>query len=195
MVAELPEIAGLRPRCSPRFLERIVEVEALHVLALLACFERAEQILHLVITEAAEREVDVRYRLQVSEEPGEEGVVPGARDLVQGEPEESSLLDGDIEPGHGHAREPEPAGGDETLVAADDGPILASREHRLDEAELPEAPLEGVELVLADPARVRRVWSEVVDQNVVDSEGRERGRCGHAVRVLRVLSTMRTSVL
>ncbi len=36
VIPELPEIASFRPGCPPRFLERIVEVEALHLLALLA---------------------------------------------------------------------------------------------------------------------------------------------------------------
>ena len=52
MVPELPEIAGLRARCPSRLLERLVEVEALHVLALLADFELAEQVPDLVLAEA-----------------------------------------------------------------------------------------------------------------------------------------------
>ena len=51
-------------------------------------------------------------------------------------------------------------------MAADDGPILASGEDRLDEAELAQAALEGVELVLADPARVGGIGPEVVDRDL-----------------------------
>jgi len=51
VVPELPEIAGLRAWCPARFLHRLVEVEAFHVLALLADLEVPEQILHLVLAE------------------------------------------------------------------------------------------------------------------------------------------------
>jgi len=61
-------------------------------------------------------------------------------------------------------------------MAADDRLILAADEHRLDEAELAEAPFEGVELVLADPAGVGRIGSQVVDR---DHVYRERCRCRH----------------
>jgi hypothetical protein len=66
MVAEDPEIAGLGPRSPTRFLQRIVKVEALHVLALLADLQLSEQVPDLVLTEAGEREVDVGRCLQVS---------------------------------------------------------------------------------------------------------------------------------
>lgn len=56
-------------------------------------------------------------------------------------------------------------------MTADDHPVLTSHEHRLDEAELAQAALEGVELVVADPPGVRRVGSEVVDQDLLDDEG------------------------
>jgi hypothetical protein len=39
VIAELPEVAGLRARCPTRFLQGLVKVEALHVLALLAGLE------------------------------------------------------------------------------------------------------------------------------------------------------------
>ena len=80
-----------------------------------------------------------------------------------------------------------------STVAADDGLIVAASEHRLDEPELAQAALKRVELVLADPARVGRIWVEVVDRDLINGEGGERGS-GHAVRALRVLSAMRTSV-
>jgi hypothetical protein len=64
MVAELPEVAGLRAGCPSRLLERIVEVEALHVLALLTDLQLAEQVPDLVLAEARERQVDVGRRLR-----------------------------------------------------------------------------------------------------------------------------------
>src|SRR5664280_3663040 len=195
VVAEDPEIAGLRARSPPRFLQRLVKVEALDVLALLAGLKLSEQILHLVLTEPRERQVDVGSRLQVSEEAGEELLVPGAADLVEGETEEPSLLDRHIEPGDGDRGQAETACRHEALVAADDRPILASGEHRLDEAELAKAALQRVELVVADPPRVCGVRPEVVDRDRVDGEGGERGRRGHASWALLMLPAMRTSVL
>jgi len=157
VVPELPEIAGLRAGCPPCLLQRIIEVERLGTLAPLADLEAPEQLLHLVLAEAREREVDVGRRLEVGELTGKEGVVPGAGDLVEGEPKEACLLDRDVEPDDGHARQAEPSGSDEALMAANDGAVLAAGENGLDEAELPQAPLQGLEFVLADPAGVRRV--------------------------------------
>jgi hypothetical protein len=110
---------------------------------------------------------------------GQERVVPAPRDLVQREPQQSRLLHGDVEPGHGDAGEPEAAGCDQALVAANDCPILAAREHRLDEAELAQAPFERVELVLADATRVGGVRPEEVDGDLFDGEGRGHGNRGH----------------
>jgi hypothetical protein len=61
-------------------------------------------------------------------------------------------------------------------VTSDDGLVGPSRQHRLDEAELADAALEGVQLVLADPPRVRGVGAQLVDGNLLDGEGRESGR-------------------
>src|SRR5450759_526312 len=179
MVAQDPEIARLGARRAGRFLERGVEVEALHLFALLAGFERAQQLPDLVLPEAREREVELWGRPEIGEETREEGIVPGARDLVQREPEESGLVHADVEPGDGHAREAQPAGGDETLVAADDSLILPSGEHGLDEPELAEAALQGIELVLADPARVGGIGVQRLDRDVLDGEGGEGRRAGH----------------
>jgi hypothetical protein len=52
VVPEHPEIPGLRPGCPPRLLQGLVEVEALHVLALLADLELSEQVSDLVLAEA-----------------------------------------------------------------------------------------------------------------------------------------------
>jgi hypothetical protein len=68
-------------------------------------------------------------------------------------------------------RQPEAPGCHESLVAVDDRPVLPSRQDGLDEAELAEASLERVELVIADAARVGRVRAEVVDGDVLDGDG------------------------
>jgi hypothetical protein len=98
MIPERPEIAELRPRCPARLLQRLVEVEALRVLALLADLELSEQVSDLVLAEAREREVDVGRCPEVSEEPGEEGIVPGPADLVQREPQEARLFGRQVDP-------------------------------------------------------------------------------------------------
>src|SRR5450759_4152619 len=87
------------------------------------------------------------------------------------------MVYGDGEPGDRHAREPEPAGCDETLVAADDGLIVAASEHRLDEPELAQAALKRVELVLADPPRVGGIGPEVVERDELDRERSRHGDC------------------
>jgi hypothetical protein len=67
-------------------------------------------------------------------------------------------------------------------VAAEGEPVRATIESingarfvhdtlRLDEAELAQAALEGVELLLADPARVGRIRVELVDRNELDDMG------------------------
>jgi hypothetical protein len=67
-------------------------------------------------------------------------------------------------------------------VAADDRSILPPREDRRDEAELAEAALERVELVLADPSWVGRVRAEIVDGDLLDREGGEARGDAHALR-------------
>jgi hypothetical protein len=95
----------------------------------------------------------------------------------------SAVPHGDVEPGHRHARQPEASGRDETLMAADDGSVIPTGEDGLDEAELAQAALEGVEFVLADPAWVGRIRVEVVESDEFDCDGRERAQgSGHAVK-------------
>ena len=60
-------------------------------------------------------------------------------------------------------------------MAADDGVLAPARHERLDEAELPDRPFEAVELLLADLARVRGIGMQLVDGDLLDGEGRERG--------------------
>ncbi len=55
----------------------------------------------------------------------------------------------EVEVGDRDGGQPEPSGREQALVAADDGAVLPAGEDRLDEAELAQAALEGVELVLA----------------------------------------------
>jgi hypothetical protein len=72
---------------------------------------------------------------------------------------------------------------DEALVAADDGAVLTAGQDGLDEPELAEAALEGVEIVVADPARVGGIGSELVDRDLLDDEVGQ-GRSDHAVSSL-----------
>ena len=92
MVAQDPEITRLRARGASGLFECLVEIEALDLLALLADFERAQQILDLVLAEARQRQVDVGAGLQVGQQTGEESVIPGARDPIEREVQEACLL-------------------------------------------------------------------------------------------------------
>jgi hypothetical protein len=92
-----PRGRRLRPRCPSCLFEGFLEVERLGSVAPLAGLETPQQLLHLVLAEAAEREIEIGCRLQVGEEAGQEGVVPGARDLVEGEPKEPGLFGCDID--------------------------------------------------------------------------------------------------
>ena len=91
--------------------------------------------------------------------------------MFGGEPEEASLLNRDVRPADRHASQPEATGGDETLVATDDGSVITTDQHRLDEAELAETAFEGVELLLADPPRVGGIRAEIIDRNEFDCNG------------------------
>jgi hypothetical protein len=62
-------------------------------------------------------------------------------------------------------------------MAADDRPVLPPRQDRLDEAELAQAPLEGIELVVADPTWIGGVGPQLVDGDLLDGQGRGLG--GH----------------
>lgn len=71
-----PNPGPASPRRPPRLRQPLVAVERLGALALLRGLEAPEQVFHLVLAEAREREVEVGRRLEVSQETGEEGVVP-----------------------------------------------------------------------------------------------------------------------
>ena len=64
--------------------------------------------------------------------------------------------------------------GEEALVAADDGLVLAPGEDRLDEAELAEAAGQRFELSVADPTGIGGVRSQVLDRDLLDGM-RQRG--------------------
>ena len=64
-------------------------------------------------------------------------------------------------------------------MAADDGPILASCKHRLDEAELAKASLECVELVFADPTGIGRVRTQQFELDLLDDQGGDSGGEAH----------------
>jgi len=170
VVTQAPQVTGLGAWGTPGFLECRLEVERFRPVALLAGLQLPEQVLHRVLVEARQREVEIRARPEVREQARQELVVPGAADLVEREPQEPRLLDRDVEPGHRNGRETQPPRGDEALVAADDGPVLASGQHRLDEAELAEAALEGVELVVANPPWVGGIGAKLVDRDLLDDE-------------------------
>jgi hypothetical protein len=53
-------------------------------------------------------------------------------------------------------------------VAADDDAVVSPSEHRLHQAELAQAPGQGLELILVDPARVGGVGPEAIESNFVD---------------------------
>ncbi len=58
MVAQDEEIAGLGAWRAGRLFESLPQIEALHLLALLASFKGAQQVGDLILAEAGQREVD-----------------------------------------------------------------------------------------------------------------------------------------
>ena len=65
-------------------------------------------------------------------------------------------------------------------MATDDDLIFPAGEHRLDKPELPQAPLQGVELIVADPSELGRIRPELVEGNLLDGENGAEGE-GHAL--------------
>jgi hypothetical protein len=63
------------------------------------------------------------------------------------------------------------------------GGVIASSDHRLDEPELADAPLEGVKLIVADPPRVGGIRAELVDRGLLASRGVSRHLRAPTVRV------------
>jgi hypothetical protein len=88
------------------------------------------------------------------------------------------LVDRDVEPDDRNGGEAEAPGGNQALVPTNDDTVLLPREDRLYEAELPQAPFERVEFFLADPSRVRRIMTQLVDWDLLDDEGA--GGAAHA---------------
>ena len=56
-------------------------------------------------------------------------------------------------------------------MTADDSLVLLASEDRLDEAELAEAALQGVQLLVADPSRVGGIRTEEIDRDLLDDQG------------------------
>jgi len=63
----------------------------------------------------------------------------------------------------GTVANPSRRAGKQTLVATDDCLIFPSCQNGLDEAELPQAPFERVEFLLADASRVGRIGTQLID--------------------------------
>jgi hypothetical protein len=57
-------------------------------------------------------------------------------------------------------------------VAADDGGVVAPGHDRLDEAELAQAALEGVEFLFADAAGVGRIGTKLIEGDLLDGKRR-----------------------
>jgi hypothetical protein len=53
-------------------------------------------------------------------------------------------------------------------VATGDDAIVPASEDRLNEAELPDAPFQGVKLLVADPSRVPWIRTQLVDRDLLD---------------------------
>ncbi len=160
-----PQVAGLRQGFPGRGLEGSIEVECLRALALFARIETAQEGCDLVLAEAREPEIDTRRVLELSEEPGQELFVPAAGDLVEGQPEGPGFGRWQVDEDDRNAGQARPASGNEALVAGHDRPVEGGK-NRLDDAVVTDAPGQGVELVLVDPARVRWVWPELLDRDL-----------------------------
>ena len=151
------------PRCvrgSLRGLERGVEIEVLDALALLADLERAQQLVEFGLIEARQREVEVFDGLQVGEEACQQLLVPMTGDPVQGDVQQPCLLEAEVDQDCRDGLQPEPAGGEQALVAADDRAVLAPRDDRVKEAELADRARQRLEFGVGDAARVRRVGAQ-----------------------------------
>ena len=86
VIAQQPHVTGLRPRRRlARLLDRLVEVERLRALASVAHVQRLQELRHLVLAEAGEREVYALDRLEISEQTRQQLLVPRAGDLVERE--------------------------------------------------------------------------------------------------------------
>ena len=132
--------------------------------------ERLEERGDLVVVEARQREVNLRRGIQLGKEASEQLLVPRAGDLVEGQIQQPGLVARQIQKDHRHRGESEPAGGEETLVPADDGLVLASRDNGIDEAELADGAGERVQLGVGDASGVGWIGPQVVDRDVDDGE-------------------------
>ena len=97
--------------------------------------------------------------------------VPLPADPVQRHVEQARILRRQVEQDHGHGREAGAAGDDEPLVAGDQVPVGAPRQHGLDDPERGDRAGQGRQFVLPDAARVARIRVQVRDRQVLDGEG------------------------
>ena len=154
----------------------LLEVEPLRPVPFLALVEAGQQILEIGLSEAAQREVPGRRRAQVDQQAGQQVRVPLPADLVQRDVEQAGVLRSQVEQDHGHRREAGTAGGDEPLVAGDDAPVGAPREHGVDDPERGDRAGQGRQLVLPDAARVARIRMQGIDRQLFHLQGGGGGR-------------------
>jgi hypothetical protein len=176
VLAHEDRVARLRARRACRRLDGRVEVERLRTLALLPGIEAPDKVVDLPLGEAGQGDVDVGNDPELREKAGEELLVEAPADPVEGDPEKAGLLRAEVKPDDRHGLEADAARRDEALVAADDGVRVQPGEDGLDEAERPEAPGQGLELDLGDPAGVCGVGQEPVDRDLLDVESGSRKR-------------------
>ncbi len=162
--------------CRTCGLQRGVQVERLNTLLLVASVERLQELRQLILAEACRRKVFDRCK--VCHEARQQLLVPVTADLVEPEVEHAGLLQGHVEKDHRHSLVAEAPGGDEALVASDDGVVLASRQDRLHKAVLLHAPGQRLQLCIADLARVRWIGAQLVDRELLHGQ-HGRGCSGH----------------
>ena len=159
VVAQRPQIAARDAGCGLCFLESGVQIEVLWPLTLLAGVQGLEELRHLVLTKARERQVGTGA-IELGKHPGEQLLIPLAGDLVQGEVEQLGLFWRQVEEDIRYGFQSQLARRQQPLVSTDHYSVIVSGDDRVDEAELQDAAGERLELGVADTARVGRVGVE-----------------------------------
>ena len=75
-----PQVTAAGAWLGPRLLHRGLDIEVLDPIRLIGCGQLPEEVGHLVLPEARQREVDVQGVSQVCEEASQEPLVPVAAD-------------------------------------------------------------------------------------------------------------------
>ena len=158
--------------------ERLVEVEPLRPGPFLPLVEAGQQVLEIGLGEAAQREVPVRRGAQVDQQAGQQVGVPLPADPVQGDVEQAGVLRREVEQDHGHRGEAGAAGGDEPLVAGDQVPVGAPRQHGVDDPERGDGAGQGRQFLIPDAARVARIGVQIRDRHLFHLQGGGGGRHG-----------------